>query len=242
MNSEQGIAIEWVWIDLDDTLWDFHANSRETLAIIYRQEGLSEYFADVDSWRDAYIACNKSLWELYNRGQVTKEYLMMERFRRVLADAGCKAPYDKVLARHLDRVYLECLGQLGTLVPGARDLLLYLRKKGYKTGVLSNGFHEVQHNKLHSAGIDDLIDLVVLSDDIGINKPDSRLFDYAVNSAGTDPQHSLMIGDNPDTDIAGAIRSGWHSIYFNRDGQQPSLPADCGAIEITSLRQAMDLL
>lgn len=241
MNSENYIAIEWVWIDLDDTLWDFRANSREALAIVYRQEGLSEYFADVDTWLNAYIECNKALWTLYNQGQISKEYLMMERFRHVLSEAGCQAPYDKVLARHLDRVYLECLGQLGTLVPGARELLVYLRDKGYKIGVLSNGFREVQHNKLRSAGIDGLVDLVVLSDDIGINKPDPRLFTHAAGRAGTSPQHSLMIGDNPDTDIAGAIRSGWHSIYFNRDGRQQSLPEGT-TIEITSLQQAMELL
>ena len=235
------IAIEWVWIDLDDTLWDFHANSREALAIIYRQEGLSEYFPDVDTWRKAYIDCNRTLWTQYNIGEISKEYLMLERFRRVLADAGCQAPYDKVLARHLDRVYLECLGRLDALVPGARELLAYLRDKGYKIGVLSNGFREVQHNKLRSAGIDGMIDLVVLSDDIGINKPDRRIFDHATRMAGTLPEHSLMIGDNPDTDMAGAVRAGWHSIYFNRDGRQPHA-TDPETIEITSLQQALGLL
>jgi len=235
------IAIEWVWLDLDDTLWDFHANSREALALIYRQEGLSEYFTDVDAWRTAYIDCNRSLWIQYNTGEISKEYLMLERFRRVLADAGCHHPYDKVLARHLDRVYLECLGRLGTLVPGAMELLAYLRDKGYKIGVLSNGFCEVQHNKLRSAGIDGMIDLVVLSDDIGVNKPDRRIFDHAVRMAGTQPGQSLMIGDNPDTDIAGAVRAGWHAIYFNRDGRQPhAISPD--TIEITSLHQALDLL
>lgn len=235
------IAIEWVWIDLDDTLWDFYTNSRTALDILYRQEGLSEYFADADAWRDAYIECNHSLWTLYNAGRISKEYLMVERFRKVLADAGCAAPYDKVLARHLDRVYLQCLGQLGTLVPGAAELLTYLRDKGYKTGVLSNGFREVQHNKLRSAGIEHLIDLVILSDDIGINKPDSRLFRYALDKAGTIPEHSLMIGDNPDTDIAGAMRAGWHCIYFNRDGRNPHI-TDPDIIEITSLHQALELL
>lgn len=241
MSSDIYNDIEWVWIDLDDTLWDFHTNSLETLAIVYRQEDLDRYFADVDTWRATYRKCNKALWEQYNHGAITKEYLMTERFRRVLSDAGCPAPADMELARRLDHVYLDILGQMKALMPGALELLQYLRAKGYRIGVLSNGFHEVQHNKLHSSGVDHMIDLVVLSDDIGVNKPDPRLFAHAVSRAGTTAERSVMIGDNPDTDIAGALRSGWRGIYFNRDGVQPHIDAN-GTIEIQSLRQAMDLL
>ncbi|MDE6490953.1 MAG: YjjG family noncanonical pyrimidine nucleotidase [Muribaculaceae bacterium] len=242
MNCNDTSPQQWIWIDLDDTLWDFKANSVTALEILFEQEeDLPRYFGESGRWVTAYQECNHRLWEEYNGGTITKEYLMLERFRRPLADAGCPAPFEKVLARHLDRAYLDLLGDMSALVPGARSLLEYLRSRGYRIGVLSNGFREVQHRKLRSSRIDHLIDLVVLSDDIGINKPDTRLFDYASDRAATTPRHCTMVGDNPDTDIAGALRAGWRAIYFDRDGESGPCRYQ-EALTITALHQLHELI
>lgn len=233
--------IEWVWVDLDDTIWDFSANSLDALGQVYEAEGLSEFFATVDVWREKYLECNHSLWPLYNVGKITKEYLMTERFRRVLAEAGCDNARAIEMSAVLDREYLGRLGRLKRLVPGALELLHHLSARGYRIGVISNGFYEVQHRKMRSAGIDGMIDAVVLSDDIGVNKPDRRIFDHAVRKVNTSAERSLIIGDNPDTDIVGALGAGWRAIYFNRDGANRS-PAPAGCIEIHSLHQVMGML
>lgn len=237
MNCNDTSSRQWIWLDLDDTLWDFKANSVTALAILFeREHDLPRYFGDADKWIKAYQQCNHQLWEEYNGGLISKEYLMLERFRRPLSDAGCQAPFEKVLARHLDRAYLDLLGDMTALVPGAVSLLSYLRNRGFGIGILSNGFREVQYRKLRSSQIDHMIDLVVLSDDIGINKPDTRLFEYAADKAATTSDRCTMVGDNPDTDIAGALRAGWHAIYFNRDGSaEPCRYQE--AVTITALHQ-----
>lgn len=233
--------IDTVWIDLDDTLWDFHNNSLISLESLYHTEQLGQYFDSVQQWQERYLEINHSLWPLYNAGKITKEYLMVERFRRVLANAGYPEHLMAQTVSLLDREYLSRLGQLPHLVPGALDLLTYLRHKGYHIGIISNGFLEVQSHKLRSSGIDHLIDTLVLSDDINVNKPDRRIFDHALNKANTTADKSIIIGDNPDTDIIGALNAGWHAIYFNRDNKDTTTPPS-GAITISKLDQVKDII
>ena len=106
--------------------------------------------------------------------------------------------------------------------------------------VLSNGFKGIQQQKLVSGGIDHLIHHVVLSDDCGITKPLPGIYDYAMQVCGTTPEASLMIGDNPETDIQGASQAGWRTIYFNLRGIDP-IPGTADAT-VTHLQQIEDLL
>lgn len=216
--------IKWVWVDLDDTVWDFSGNSWDSLGELFFLEGLEPYFANVDDWRVKYLECNHSLWPLYNAGKITKEFLQLERFRKVLADAGY--PQEEVIAKAqaLDPLYLSILGTKTRLVEGAREMLQYLRDKGYYIGMISNGFYEVQYRKMRSSQIEHFFNTVVLSDDIGVNKPNRRIFDYALEKAGTLASESVIIGDNFDADIVGAIDAGWDAIYFN--GQNKDIVDD----------------
>ncbi len=233
-------TIDTVWLDLDDTIWDFSNNSLIALASLYQTEGLDRYFCTVGQWQKRYLEINHSLWPLYNSGKITKEYLMTERFRRVLANASYPEQDMEETVKRLDHEYLYRLGQLPHLVPGARDLIDYLKGKGYRIGIISNGFKEVQSRKMQSAGITHLIDVTVLSDDINVNKPDRRIFDHALRKASTTAGRSVIIGDNPDTDIAGALAAGWHAIYFNRDSVDTTNRP--GVFTISSLIQAKDIL
>jgi putative hydrolase of the HAD superfamily len=205
----------WIWLDLDDTLWDFRANSLVALAQVYEQKHLDRFFATCQQWIDSYHVVNDLLWAQYSAAQVTQDYLRMERFRRPLADAGCPDAEARKLSTDLDPLYLGILGTLPGVVPGTFELLDDLHAKGYKLGILSNGFREVQHAKLHTSRIDAHIDCVVLSDEIDINKPDARIFRYAEQKVGTTAERCIMIGDNPLTDIAGALNAGWGAIWFN---------------------------
>ena len=122
--------------------------------------------------------------------------------------------------------YLDVLAQQKNLVPGAVELLEYLTKRGYPLYILSNGFAEVQSRKLESGGIAYYFKRLILSDEIGVTKPDRRLFDYALQIVGAEASETLIVGDNYDADILGAMNAGWSAIYFNRDnlpvaGPQP---------------------
>lgn len=232
--------IKAVWLDLDDTLWDFTTNSCKSLRDLYEIEHLCRWFSSCEEWIDRYLECNHSLWPLYNKGEITKEFLKVERFRRILVDVGYESDAEEY-AKRLDVMYLDILGRKTLLVDGARELLDYLKKQGYKICLISNGFYEVQYNKMRSSQIDGYFDIVVLSDDLGINKPDRRIFDYARDKAGVEPGQCVIIGDNTDTDIYGAINAGWNAIYFNRNGMK-EYQAPYKSIEVWTLSEVEKIL
>ena len=204
----------WVWFDLDDTLYDFSGNSDICLGEVYDMARLDRWWDTVSSWREHYHRINHELWELYAPGLIDRATLRRERFVRPLTEAGCPTAEAEELWPELDRLYLGLLGQKSATIPGAVEVVRRMRARGKKIGVLSNGFKEVQYSKLSSIGLSHLVDCVVLSDEIDINKPDKRFFDYALAKSGATGADSLLVGDNPDTDIAGALAAGWRALWL----------------------------
>lgn len=214
MMSDRHERRPWVWFDLDDTLWDFRTNSHETLAQVYEAADLQRFWPDVDMWRDVYHKVNDELWALYAPGLIDRDTLRVERFARPLRSAGCPEPEATILAKLLDPLYLNLLGEHTRNVPGAHELLMRLAPD-YNIGILSNGFAGVQQAKLRSGDLARFVDCIVLSDEIDVNKPDKRLYDYALRKAGISSGENILVGDNLATDIAGALNAGWRAVWYN---------------------------
>ena len=226
----EGSRIKTVWFDLDDTLIDFRTNSRAALRIVYDSvEPIRLLFADAEAWSERYEFHNHRLWDQYSRAEIDRDTLRMERFRHPLAEAGMTDAEARRLSEFLDTYYLDRLAEQKNLIPGAIELIDAIKNRwpDIRIGVLSNGFADVQHRKIRNAGLQDKIDLTVLSDDIDVNKPDRRLFEHAARMAASEqPDSNLLIGDNPTTDIAGALCAGWHAVWFDRNGDAPAPAPD----------------
>ncbi|MDD2960913.1 MAG: YjjG family noncanonical pyrimidine nucleotidase [Muribaculaceae bacterium] len=207
--------INTVFIDLDDTIWDFTNNSKIALRYVYDCYEISKKDIEYKDFIDKYESINTKLWELYHYGKIEKDYLVNERFRYALAENGYNEENLQSLACDMNIEYLDYLSKLPNIVPGAKELLQYLSNK-YSVGVLSNGFKGIQAQKLKSGKLDKYIDLVVLSDEVGITKPLKGIFDYAIKARNANPKQTIMIGDNYDADICGANNAGWKTIFFNR--------------------------
>jgi len=204
-----------VWFDLDDTLWNFSENSLEALAETYRHFALDRFWSDVDAWRHDYHIVNKYLWDELGAGRLTTTELRHRRFLEVFVGVGMDNAEAERLNTLADTYYLERLSARDRLVPGARQAVDALKRRGFRIGILSNGFIETQRAKMRSSGLTELVDIPVFSDEIGINKPDERIFRYAERKAGVDAAHSIMVGDNGETDIAGALNAGWRAAWYN---------------------------
>lgn len=228
-----------IFIDLDDTIWDFTANSHVSLEIMYRDLDIARIYPDYDAFSSAYYAKNSELWALYHHGKIEKDFLIIERYAHLLRTIGYN-DIDNRLAQRMNEYYLDTLALQTKLVPYAIELLDYLTRRGYNLYILSNGFIEVQHKKLQSAGIEDYFERMVLSDEIGINKPDRRLFDYALEVTHSQAADTLMIGDNYDADILGAMQAGWGQIYFDRNHR--GITAQEPQHTVHSLKEVMDIL
>jgi putative hydrolase of the HAD superfamily len=202
---------KYVFLDLDDTLWDFHANARESLQEVFEERNLSRYFESFGQFFRIYAKRNLELWELYGKGEITKEFLQLERFRHPLELVGVEN--DK-LAEQIGTQFLEILPTKTILIPGAIELLDYLYPK-YPLTIVSNGFIEVQYKKLHGSRLEHYFAQVVLSEAAKALKPDKRIFEYAMQQNDATRSDCIMIGDSYEADIRGAQNAGIDQIYFD---------------------------
>ncbi len=227
-----------LFIDFDDTLYDTYGNSVISLCETYEAYHLDRYFATPQVFYDAYWAANIDLWTRYSKGEITRPYLIVERFRRPLSVGEGLEVTEQLCLEMSDRFLDFCSSKSG-VVEGAHQLMDYLKRKGYRMHLCSNGFHEVQYKKLTACGLKDYFDTVVLSEDAGFNKPSKQFFDYALKMSGAQKETTIMIGDNLQTDIVGAHDAGFDTILFNRWGVAPSpVPTHT----VATLREIMDIL
>lgn len=224
-----------IFIDLDDTLWDFHANARLSLNEIYHARKLDQYFDHFEHYFDMYTKRNAELWELYGRGEVTKEFLSRERFLHPLRQVGLN---DEQMAQEIATEYLDMMPTRTALVPHALELLNYLKDR-YSLTIVSNGFAEVQYSKLKSTGIYHYFDHIVLSEEAKALKPDPQIFEYALQLNKVKAEEVLMIGDSLATDITGAQNAGIDYVWFNPTGEETERNL---MTTITSLRDLFYIL
>ena len=204
-----------LFIDFDDTLYDTHGNAVIALSETFECFHLDRYFEDPQVFYDAYWTANIDLWTQYAKGEITRDYLIVERFRRPLS-VGEGIEVTKELCLEMSDKFLDFCASKPGVIDGAHELMDFLKRKGYRMHMCSNGFHEVQYKKLDACGLRYYFDTIILSEDAGVNKPAKAYFDYALKVSGANRKTTLMIGDNLQSDILGALNAGLDAMLFNR--------------------------
>jgi putative hydrolase of the HAD superfamily len=239
-----------LFIDFDDTLYDTHGNAVIALHETFEAFRLDRWFPDPQVFYDAYWAANIDLWTRYSKGEITRDYLIVERFRRPLnvypktthqLSPPWEGPGEAFCLEMSDRFLDFCATKPG-VVEGAHELMDYLKGKGYRMHMTSNGFHEVQYKKLAACGLKDYFDTIILSEDAGGNKPSPLYFDYAFKVSGASRETTLMIGDNLQTDILGALNAGIDALLFNRWAVDVSVSPQAPTFVVDSLRDIIHIL
>ena len=198
-----------IFFDLDHTLWDFDKNSALTFEKIFKLNNLD---IDLDSFLKVYVPINLQYWKLYREEKIDKKSLKFAR----LNDAF-KALDLEVSARIVHKLsddYITYLSTFNHLFPDTIALLEYLQPK-YTLHIITNGFKEVQHGKLNQSHIDHYFQTVTNSEMVGVKKPNPKIFKHALHMAKATAEESLMIGDNLEADIMGALNFGMDAICFN---------------------------
>jgi 2-haloacid dehalogenase len=212
--------------DLDDTLLDFKASEKRSFARTLAAFGVH---ADVDALFPRYQAINVDLWRHFERGEVTKDFLKVERFRKTFHEHGLDL--DPAAASHL---YLESLSDTVVLIDGAKEVCETLSAIG-EVGIITNGVEHIQTHRIASSGLKDHISFVATSEACGVAKPDTRFFDYATRMARAFARdETVIVGDRLDADILGANRFGIDSCWFN-PGRALNTGAAVPSCEVASL-------
>ena len=201
--------IKDVFFDLDHTLWDFDKNSKHTFKKILVD---NEINIDINVFLETYGPINTDYWKLYRENNISKDKLRYGRlndtFKVLNIDISTKIIYK------LSDDYIKHLSSFNFLIDDTIQVLKYLDSR-YKLHIITNGFQEVQNLKLINSGINHFFKTITNSEMAGVKKPNQKIFQLAINKARTDFDSSIMIGDNLDADIHGALNSGMDAILFN---------------------------
>jgi putative hydrolase of the HAD superfamily len=230
-------AYRHIFFDLDHTLWDFDTNARDTLTDIYAEfEMTSSVNAPFDDFYIRYLHHNQLLWNRYHNGFISAEDLKWKRMWRTLLDFKIG---DEALARRLSSRFLEILPTKKEVFPHTMEILKYLTEKKYNLHLITNGFEKTQWSKLASSGMSGYFTHMITSECSNSLKPKKEIFEFALKRANAELHQSIMIGDNLEADIQGAINAGMDCVYVNHiSASATTLPT----YTITHLQQLEEIL
>jgi putative hydrolase of the HAD superfamily len=200
-----------IYFDIDRTLWDLKTNSDKTLS-----ELLDRYFPELNTKLDEFLSVfyteNEKFWKRYRDGEISKEYLRDNRFNHVINLMGLNKPD---IAKQMGDAFVKEAPFKTALFPNTLETLEYLKNKKYRLFLLTNGFVEVQISKIRESKLEPYFEKMITSEEVGYQKPNKKIFEYALKTVNAKKSESLMIGDDLHNDIFGAKNFGMDTVFFN---------------------------
>jgi 5'-nucleotidase len=219
---------DWVLFDADDKLFNFDAFAG--LQRMMTQFGVA--FTQTDFTQ--YQQLSKPLWVAYQNGAISASDLQVRRF-----DDWAKRL--SVRPQALNHAFLNAMAEICVPMAGAVNLLDSLRGR-VKLGIITNGFTQLQRVRLAATGLHKHFDVLVISEEVGVAKPDARIFDHALSLMGTPARERvLMVGDTLESDILGGLNAGMKTCWVNSVGK-PTRDDIQPHHEVTSLTELEGLL
>ncbi|MBF4517697.1 noncanonical pyrimidine nucleotidase, YjjG family [Flavobacterium sp. ANB] len=198
-----------IFFDLDHTLWDFDKNSEMAFDRIFKSK-----FPEIktEDFIIKYAPINQACWKLYQNDEITHLELRYNRLKFSFDALNFEISDENI--NEIANDYIEFLTDNNYLFDGAIEVLEYLKPK-YKLHIITNGFANVQDKKINNAGLGSYFSTITNSELAGVKKPNSIIFDYAVNLSKASKENCIMIGDCLDADVNGALNAGLDAIFFN---------------------------
>ena len=211
-------GVKAIGFDLDGTLFDHRGSAATAVDEFLLVLGI----APSDHARRMWFTAEEAEFERWRAGNIGFQEQRRNRLRRVLPGLGLSAPEHPAELDQMFENYLRAYRGAWTAFPDSASVLASLRQRGLRLGILTNGNHEQQLEKIDAIGLLDLVDVVCTSELIGFQKPDPRAFQTLAARLGADPADCLFIGDNPEHDIAGARSVGMEAVLIDRYRAEPA--------------------
>ena len=201
--------IKTVFLDLDDTILDFQKGERASLRKTF---DIMEIPYD-EAVVERYIQINLDCWHALERGEMTRDEVLIGRFERLFSEIGIKTS-----ATEAQNLYQKLLAGEHDFLPGAKELLCQFRRHGkYKLYMATNGIPEVQYPRISDSGVDEYFEKIFISQDIGYAKPDKRFFEGCFNQIDNfKREETIIVGDSLTSDIKGGMNAGIKTCHYNR--------------------------
>ena len=202
-----------VFLDLDDTLFDFHRAEDQALRLTLTELGINV----TDEIVALYSRINESCWKKLEKGEMTRVQVLGGRFAMLFEALGVLGDPEKTW-----KLYERNISEQSFMLDGAIELLDELSEK-YDLYGASNGTASVQDRRIEKSGIARYFKDIFISQRVGFDKPDVRFFEVAFEKAGvTDMKDCVMIGDNLTSDIKGGKNAGITTLWYNPKGKEPT--------------------
>lgn len=205
-----------IFLDWDDTIGDWTTAEHKALQDIYADYHLNQLYPAFEDYLNAYKPYNLELWGMYGRGEVSKDKLHFERFYRPIENLPLTGDGLRVMAHEMGTEFLRLTNKYFRLLPDAGKVVKYLAAK-YPLTIISNGFKEVQYYKFEHSGLAPYFAHTLISEEVGVNKPQPEIFRIALQRNGIAAEEAVMIGDSYTSDIAGAKAAGIDQIWVKND-------------------------
>jgi len=225
--------IQHVFFDLDHTLWDFEKNSDLAFKKVFDKQNIT---IDLTVFLTVYKPLNLQYWKLYRDEKVTKDELRYGRLKNTFDALNYVITDDLIDVIAVE--YIDFLPDFNHLFEYTFEILEYLKDK-YQLHIITNGFEEVQIKKMESSNILHYFKSVITSESVGVKKPNSKIFYHALEVANAKKENSIMIGDNIEADILGAINMGMQAIHCNFEKE---IITDVNIVSIASLLEIKQYL
>ena len=200
------LKYKFIFLDADETLFDFDTSEYNA----FRETVQSYGYAFTDSLYDEYHLVNKSLWEEFELGRVTKPFLLIERFRRVINAHGIDTLPEEFADRFKESLANQCI-----LLPGAEEFCRAIAPEA-QLYILTNGITTTQTRRFERSPIRDLVSGLFISEQIGSPKPNKEFFDAVFAAVPDfDRKSAIMIGDSLSSDIRGGLNAGITTVWYN---------------------------
>jgi YjjG family noncanonical pyrimidine nucleotidase len=206
---KESTIITDVFFDLDHTLWDFDKNSELAFETILKRNHPA---IEINDFIEKYIPINQACWKLYQNDKISHVELRYNRLKHTF-DALNYIVSDELIDEMAEE-YIQLLPENNHLFDGVIEVLEYLKSK-YRLHIITNGFADVQSKKINNSNIGGYFQTVTNSEMAGVKKPNPVIFEYALKSANSKKENSIMIGDCLEADIQGALDAGLDAIFFN---------------------------
>ncbi len=211
-------SIQHIFFDLDHTLWDYNRSAQETLTEIFDMLDLANAGITSKKFIKTFFEVNDKLWHLYNHGKIDRDYITQKRFTEIFKKLRINTESSSEASNYF---FLHCSTK-PYLMPDSITALRYLDEK-YSLHIITNGFQDSQTRKLKNSGINKYFEKVITSECTGHKKPSEEIFHYSIAETGASYSNSIMIGDNPRTDISGAKNVGMKTVFYDPSGSKKSI-------------------